>query len=76
MVARADILVENFAPGVMDRLGLGAKELQRVNPRLIYGSSSGYGKDGPVPQLSGDGFRHAGDVGRHQLDRLSRTRRR
>ena len=47
MVARADILVENFAPGVMDRLGLGAKELQRVNPRLIYGSSSGYGKDGP-----------------------------
>jgi CoA:oxalate CoA-transferase len=47
MVARADILVENFAPGVMDRLGLGAAELQKVNPRLIYGSSSGYGKDGP-----------------------------
>jgi CoA:oxalate CoA-transferase len=47
MVARADILVENFAPGVMDRLGVGAKELQKINPRLIYGSSSGYGKDGP-----------------------------
>jgi formyl-CoA transferase len=47
MVQRADILVENFAPGVMDRLGLGAAELQRINPRLIYGSSSGYGKDGP-----------------------------
>ncbi|GAB2888427.1 CaiB/BaiF CoA transferase family protein [Paralcaligenes ginsengisoli] len=47
MVGRADILVENFAPGVMDRLGIGAAVLHQVNPRLIYGSSSGYGKDGP-----------------------------
>ena len=47
MVARADILIENFAPGVMDRLGVGARTLQAVNPRLIYGSSSGYGKTGP-----------------------------
>ena len=41
MAARADILVENFAPGVMDRLGIGAKDLHKINPRLIYGSSSG-----------------------------------
>jgi CoA:oxalate CoA-transferase len=47
MVARADVLVENFAPGVMDRLGLGADVLQKINRRLIYASSSGYGKDGP-----------------------------
>lgn len=47
LVQRADILVENFAPGVMDRLDLGAAELHKINPRLIYGSSSGYGKDGP-----------------------------
>ena len=47
MAARADILIENFAPGVMDRLGVGASVLQTVNPRLIYGSSSGYGKTGP-----------------------------
>ncbi len=47
MVRKADILVENFAPGVMDRLGVGAEELQKINPRLIYGSSSGYGSDGP-----------------------------
>jgi CoA:oxalate CoA-transferase len=47
MAARADILVENFAPGVMDRLGVGAADLHKINPRLIFGSSSGYGKDGP-----------------------------
>jgi CoA:oxalate CoA-transferase len=47
MVTRADILVENFTPGVLDRLGVGAAELQKINPRLIYGSSSGYGKEGP-----------------------------
>jgi CoA:oxalate CoA-transferase len=47
LAARADVLLENFAPGVMDRLGIGAADLQKINPRLIYGSSSGYGKDGP-----------------------------
>lgn len=47
LVERADVLVENFAPGVMDRLGIGAPELHKINPRLVYGSSSGYGKDGP-----------------------------
>ncbi|HUD32690.1 MAG TPA: CoA transferase [Variovorax sp.] len=47
MVRRADVLVENFAPGVMDRLGVGAADLHEINPRLVYGSSSGYGKDGP-----------------------------
>jgi len=47
MVARADILVENFASGVTDRLGIGPATLQAINPRLIYGSSSGYGKTGP-----------------------------
>ncbi len=47
MVERSDILVENFAPGVTDRLGIGPSVLLRHNPRLIYGSSSGYGKSGP-----------------------------
>ena len=47
MAARADVLVENFAPGVTERLGIGPADLHRINPRLIYGSSSGYGKSGP-----------------------------
>lgn len=47
LVAKADILVENFAPGVLDRLGVGADVLRAVNPKLIYASSSGYGKTGP-----------------------------
>jgi CoA:oxalate CoA-transferase len=47
MAKKADIVIENFAPGVMERLGVGADELQKINPRLIYGSSSGYGSDGP-----------------------------
>lgn len=47
MAQRADVLLENFAPGTMDRLGVGWEKLQKVNPRLIYASGSGYGLSGP-----------------------------
>jgi CoA:oxalate CoA-transferase len=47
MVAKGDVLLENFAPGVMDRLGVGFKVLHAINPRLIYASGSGYGLSGP-----------------------------
>src|SRR5262249_8461758 len=47
MVKLADILVENFAPGVMDRLQVGYETLRKINPRLIYAQSSGYGTTGP-----------------------------
>ena len=47
MVAKADVLLENFAPGVMDKLGIGWDVLHEVNPRLIYASGTGYGLDGP-----------------------------
>mgnify|MGYP002624327824 FL=1 len=48
LVGCADVLVENFRPGVMDRLGLGYDVLKRANPRLIYCAISGFGQDGPL----------------------------
>src|SRR5215212_8820483 len=47
LVDKADVVLENFAPGVMDRLGIGAKALTERNPRLIYASGTGYGSSGP-----------------------------
>ena len=47
LVRTADVLVENFAPGVMERLDIGEDVLREVNPRLIYASGTGYGKSGP-----------------------------
>jgi crotonobetainyl-CoA:carnitine CoA-transferase CaiB-like acyl-CoA transferase len=47
MAAKGDVLLENFAPGVMDRLGVGFRVLHEINPRLVYASGSGYGLSGP-----------------------------
>ena len=47
MVEKADMLIENYAAGTMDRLGLGWDVLRSRNPRLIYGSANGYGSSGP-----------------------------
>src|SRR5690349_12884416 len=48
LVADADILVENYRPGVMERLGLGYEKLAAINPRLIYCAISGFGLEGPL----------------------------
>jgi formyl-CoA transferase len=47
LVSRADVLVENFRPGTLDRLGLGYERARSLNPRLIFCSVSGFGQDGP-----------------------------
>ena len=47
LIARADVLIQNFRPGVIERLGLGYAELQEEYPRLVYASVTGYGKEGP-----------------------------
>jgi crotonobetainyl-CoA:carnitine CoA-transferase CaiB-like acyl-CoA transferase len=53
LIGSADILIENFRPGVMERLGLGYEELRKDNPRLIYASASGFGAIGPLSSKPG-----------------------
>jgi crotonobetainyl-CoA:carnitine CoA-transferase CaiB-like acyl-CoA transferase len=53
LVAGADVLIENFRVGTMERWGLGYEQLQEVNPGLIYCSITGYGRSGPAAHLPG-----------------------
>lgn len=53
LVKKADVVVENYRPGVMDKLGLGYDELKKVNPRIIYAAVSGFGCYGPNSQRPG-----------------------
>jgi formyl-CoA transferase/succinyl-CoA--D-citramalate CoA-transferase len=73
LVRSADVLIENFRPGTLERWGLGWADLRRVNPRLIMVRVTGYGQDGPYRDRAGfgsvaeamSGFRHlSGELGR------------
>ena len=63
LLARADVLVEQFRPGVMDRLGLGYAVVSAQNPRLIYCSITGYGQHGPRAQQAGHDLTYMADSG-------------
>jgi crotonobetainyl-CoA:carnitine CoA-transferase CaiB-like acyl-CoA transferase len=67
LAARADILVEGFRPGVMDRLGVGYEALTKENPRLIYCAISGYGQDGPYAKTPGHDLNYMALAGALQL---------
>ena len=47
MIAKADVLIQNFRPGVIERLGLDHETVRQINPKLVYASISGYGEEGP-----------------------------
>lgn len=63
MIESADVVVENFRPGVMDRLGYGYEALKKINPRLVYASNSGFGSSGPYVSRPGQDMLIQGLVG-------------
>lgn len=63
LVKQADVLLESFRPGVLDRLGLGYEQLKEINPGLVYCAVSGYGQDGPYRLRAGHDLNYAGYAG-------------
>ena len=53
LVKRCDVLIENFSPGTMEKLGLGYESLRVVNPKLVYAAISGFGQTGPYSSRPG-----------------------
>ncbi len=53
LIATADVVIQNFRPGVIERQGFGYEAVREINPRIIYGSISGYGEEGPWKDLPG-----------------------
>ncbi|MEJ8851184.1 CaiB/BaiF CoA-transferase family protein [Variovorax rhizosphaerae] len=63
VVRTADVLIEQFRPGVMDRLGLGYASMRAVNPRLIYCAITGWGQDGPLANVAAHDLNYQAETG-------------
>jgi len=63
LIDRADVLIEGFRPGVMERMGLGPADCHARNPRLVYGRMTGWGQDGPWAQMAGHDINYLGLTG-------------
>jgi len=72
LAAQADVLVEGFLPGVMERLGLGPEDCAKVNPRMIYGRMTGWGQTGPLARVAGHDINYIALTGAlHSIGRES-----
>jgi alpha-methylacyl-CoA racemase len=63
LVQEADVVLESFRPGVLDRLGVGYERMREVNPGIVYCAITGYGLDGPLRDRSGHDMNYLGLVG-------------
>jgi len=63
LIETADVIVEQFRPGVMERLGLGYEALAAINPRIVYCAITGYGQSGPKAQVAAHDVNFVGDAG-------------
>lgn len=63
LLREADVIVEQFRPGVMDRLGLGYEQVREFNPRVVYCSITGYSAGGPSAQVAGHDLTYMADAG-------------
>src|SRR5690606_38213303 len=59
LIASADVVVEQFRPGVMDRLGLGYEALKAINPRIVYCAITGWGQSGPKANVAAHDLNYA-----------------
>ena len=69
LLEKADVLVEQFRPGVMERLGLGYEAVRAINPGIVYCSITGYGQTGPKARAAGHDLNYVGDAGVLSLSR-------
>ena len=72
LAASADVVVESFRPGVMDRLGVGWDVLREANPSLVYCAITGYGQDGPLRSRAGHDLNYLARTGRAGAERRRR----
>src|SRR5262249_6110926 len=63
LIEAADVVVEQFRPGVMDRLGFGYEALSSINPRVVYCAVTGYGQNGPKAQVAAHDLNYQADAG-------------
>src|SRR3546814_14725895 len=75
LIVRADVVIEQFRPGVMDRLGLGYDALRRMNEKLIYCAITGYGQSGPMSNVAAHDLNYMAQAGLLSLTQGTETRK-